>query len=325
MREHFPRGGPRLFSALYRQVQRGFLVLSILCLAPVFHCGSFDADSLYAGFLLTTSSGSSEAWVATDYSYRRKITFGTSHTILYNGYTVSLSMDTRTASTNVALSSGDDIRIYWQPSSGSALELDRICTNPNTASTTILFRLQSEISAGLDEDTDGSYYIYYGNSSAGTPGSAEANVYYFADFFNRTDSSVINGGWTEWNDGGGDMSIASNQLYIDPQGDNSSPQVGIKQTLALGAPPGNFEISLDWVMTTNLENTWTFYINVGDSTTMVNSSSSTGAGAGLYYCEDLGCSGVEGISNNLGNMLENNINGTQSFRLLVNSSRWIIY
>jgi hypothetical protein len=51
-------------------------------------------------------------WWNTNYGYRKKVTFGTSHSLLPLGYTVSVSMDTRVyPTTNVRLASGNDVRV----------------------------------------------------------------------------------------------------------------------------------------------------------------------------------------------------------------------
>ncbi|MHC4676907.1 MAG: hypothetical protein ACYTBZ_30860, partial [Planctomycetota bacterium] len=191
-------------------------------------------------------------WWDTNYPYRMKVTFGTSHSILPAGFTTSVTMDTRPTATNVALTSGDDVRVVWQPTSGPDVELDRIGDTWNNANTTIEFRLQSDIPADADEDTDGSYYIYYGFVSAGMPPIDEMNVYYFADFFTRSNSTTVGNGWTEWTQGG-DMSISGNALIIDSTGDAAPPQTGIKQSFPLGAMPGDFTLTFDWTMPTNSE------------------------------------------------------------------------
>ncbi|MHC4676908.1 MAG: right-handed parallel beta-helix repeat-containing protein [Planctomycetota bacterium] len=170
-----------------------------------YHYSNGDLDQIHYRWR-NDDGAETPDWWDTNYPYRMKVTFGTSHSILPAGFTTSVTMDTRPTATNVALTSGDDVRVVWQPISGPDVELDRIGDTWNNASTTIEFRLQSDIPADADEDTDGSYYIYYGFASAGTPPSDEMNVYYFADFFTRSDSTTVGNGWTEWTQGG-DMSI----------------------------------------------------------------------------------------------------------------------
>ncbi|MCB1317583.1 MAG: hypothetical protein KDK27_16580 [Leptospiraceae bacterium] len=297
-----------------------------LGLALLLSCAEYNAQESYLALLLLGNTGggdgttSSTPWATSQYTYRRRITFGTAHSLLRAGYTATISLDTRTAATNVALASGNDVRIFWQPTVGSAVELDRIGTTWNNSATSIDFRLQSDITANLNAAGDGEYYVYYGNASAGTPSTNEMNVYYFADFFNRADSSSIGNGWTEWTDAG-DADIISGKLRLDDNGDTDPPQVGISQTFALGAIPDDFRLEWEWTIdATNAESIWANYVLVGTNGTMVNSSRSTGVGAGVYSCESLGCSGSNGISNNMANMIENNITGTNTFRIDVDVS-----
>jgi hypothetical protein len=270
------------------------------------------------------AEAASADWWDSSYGFRKKVTFGTSHSLLPLGYTVTATMDTRPANTNVELTSGNDVRVVWQPSTGSAVELDRIGSAWNNAATNIEFRLQSEISANLDEDVDGSYYIYYGNASAGTPPSNEMNVYYFADFFNRANSTDVGNGWTEWNNGGGNVSIASNALSVT--GNNvAPPDAGVKQTFPLGAITGNFTVTFVWTMPSNTEGEWTHYINIGNSATMVDNNRRTGVGPAIYTGEGghFSPNGVENVNNDLsdGSNMETNVNGgPHSIRMVVNTS-----
>jgi hypothetical protein len=263
----------------------------------------------------------SAGWWNVSYLYRKKITCGTSHSLLPLGYTVTVPMDTRPANTNVELTSGNDVRVVWQPTAGGAVELARIGDTWNSAATNIDFRLQSEIGANLDEDPDGSYYVYYGNAAAGTPPTNEMNVYYFADFFNRANSSTVGNGWTEWNDSiASDMYIQSNALYSE--GNNvGPPDAGVKRTFPLGALTGNFTLSFDITIQTNAESTWTHYVNVGSSATMVNPNRTMGVGPGIYFGEGghfVPNSDNYNISNDLTDNMETGITGAQSIRMVVN-------
>lgn len=270
-----------------------------------------------------TKPGQGLPWWDAGYGYRKKITFGTSHSALASGYTATVSADTR-SSAHVALVSGNDVRVVWQPLVGNPVELDRIGGTWNNAATSIDFRLQSAISANLNEDVDGSYYLYYGNASAGTPPTNEMGVYYFADFFNRSDSSTVGNGWTEWNTTpNGDMTLSGGKLFSQGQDTGGPPDTGIKQTFPLGALPGNFTLQFDWTMTSNSEAEWTHYVNIGNGSTMTNSSRTTGVGPGIYTGEGAHFSpnGTENVSNNLSGNMENNVHGgPYSIKMVVNTS-----
>ena len=267
------------------------------------------------------NNGVSSNWWDANYLHRKKVSFGTNHSSLPLYYTAAFAMDTRPSVTNVALTSGNDVRVVWQPTSGSPIELDRLGDTWDNVSTTIRFRLQSAIVANANTDTDGDYYVYYGNATAGTPPTNEMNVYYFADFFNRTNSSTIGNGWTEWNTGGGNVSIASNAAAVT--GNNTGPaDAGIKQSFPLGTIPGDFALDFDWTMPTNPEGIWTHYVNIGNSTNMVDSSRTTGVGPGIYNGEGghFSPNGTENVSNNLAGNMENNVNGgPHMIHLVVNT------
>lgn len=254
------------------------------------------------------------AWFHPAWSHRRRITFGTSHALLPRGFTTSFPIDTRVASTPVALANGDDVRVVWQPTAGPMVEIDRIGDAFDAAATRIEFRLQSDLPANADEDSDGAYFVYYGNAAASVPPRAEGNVYFFADFFGRSDGTTIGNGWTEWNNAG-DMALLNGALVIKPTGDANPPQVGIKQSLPLGAIPGDFRVTFTWNMPPNDEATWSFWgMNVGNAAVMTNSDRKAGVGPALYNAEALGTTGVEVIDNDMAGNLETNINGLHTFR-----------
>jgi len=257
----------------------------------------------------------SAGWWNSSYLYRKKVTFGTSHSLLPVGYTVAATMDTRPANTNVELTTGNDVRVVWQPTAGGAVELDRIGDAWDNATTNIEFRLQSEIDANLDEDTDGSYYIYYSNVSAGTPPRNEMNVYYFADFFSRANSTTVGNGWTEWNVNAYDAEIASNALH--ESGTNIGPaDAGVKQNFSLGSITGDFTLTVDWTIPVNSEGIWTNYIQIGDN--MANNSRTSGVAMGLFSGESNGLGTNYGIDENMdNNLIDTGISGSHSFKLVV--------
>lgn len=118
-------------------------------------------------------------WWSTNYSNRKKINFGTNHSLLPAGYTVSLNTNTQ-----IGLPSGDDIRIVFQKNTGENIELDRIADAWNSATSKLEFKLQTEILANANEAIAGSYYFYYGNSNAMNPPINKNNVYAVYDDFN---------------------------------------------------------------------------------------------------------------------------------------------
>ena len=104
---------------------------------------------------------------------------------------------------------GDDIRVvYWNGSGW--VELDRMLdpgSSWNTSSTTIWFKLQTAIPPSA---SDVSYYVYYGNSSAGAPPATGNNVFYFYDGFESGDFSAWGGTATGTGDS---ISIATSPVH----------------------------------------------------------------------------------------------------------------
>ncbi|MCE9600504.1 MAG: hypothetical protein K8S54_21275 [Spirochaetia bacterium] len=251
-------------------------------------CAKYDSPGSYLA-LLALQSGNSVSvapWAVPAFRYRNKIVFGTSHSALLNNHTVSVTFDSRTSGGQVQLASGNDVRIYWQPASGSAVELDRVGSTWNSATTSIDFRLQAALAQNLNEPADGSYYVYFGNASAGTPPINEMNVYYFADFFDRANSTTVGNGWTEWNGASRDMYIQSGALA--ETGNDQVMDAGVKQTFPLGPIPSDFTLRFDWGVVGVVQATWTQFVQIGDSTSMLNTNMTTGAGPSIYFGEGNG-------------------------------------
>lgn len=255
--------------------------ISLLSLSLI-ACANYSADSGLLALLASGSSGSA-FWSNTNFLYRQKIVFGQSHDQLSTHYTAIFTMDTQTSSGYVASSSGDDVRIYYQLSDGSSTELDRLGWNWNSASTQIDFRMAADLAANQNEPDNAAYYIYYGNANASAPPALETNVYYFADFFNRTDSSTVNGGWTEWLNAPADPAIVSGRLSIP--GNNNDIDAGVKQSFNRGRLTQNFILEWDWYLAGNTEANWVYFVNIGDSTSMLDTDFKTGVGPGIYFGE----------------------------------------
>jgi hypothetical protein len=98
------------------------------------------------------------------------------------------------------LPSGDDLRIvYW--TGASFVEVDRDTINMNTSSTQVWFKTQTTIEAN---GSDNNYYLYYGNSDAGSPpaywsdsmgNDTASKVYLAADDFQEHNLGDSPDGW----------------------------------------------------------------------------------------------------------------------------------
>jgi len=174
------------------------------------HTVSSGADALYNALGLVTgarvavavtdTTTQQNAWWNTAYTRRQKIVFGTSHAALTTDHTASVTFSTTDVARFLS-ASGDDARVVWQPASGTTTELNRRVFDWQTATTRIDFKIQSVVAANANEAADGSYYLYYRNAAATTAPADETQVYFFADFFDRADTSTVEraaGDWFEW-------------------------------------------------------------------------------------------------------------------------------
>ena len=133
-------------------------------------------------------------WWNSNYAYRRKVIVNNNvASTLSAGYSVLLTLDTASlVSAGKMLSTGYDLRIlYWNGSSSSWLELDRVVEDMNTMSTTVWFKTQVSIGAS---GSDSNYYMYYGFSNAGSPPTDKNKVYSFYDDFSG--GTLDTGKWT---------------------------------------------------------------------------------------------------------------------------------
>jgi hypothetical protein len=168
---------------------------------------------LIPGVCLGEETGSFNVQTVPGWGYRYGLTINNTNTsALPAGYTVKVTLDTASLINAGKLrADGNDLRLVWV--NGSTLvELDRAIETPlNTTTTEIWFKTQASIAAGSN---DGSYYLYYGNPSAGVAPSSRANVYVAYDDFNGTaiDTSL-------WNVNGSGVTV-SGGLATLPAGTN---------------------------------------------------------------------------------------------------------
>jgi len=151
-------------------------------------------------------------WWNLSYGYRKKITVvnnvGSS---LSSGYSVCLTENTTSLiSAGKMLSSGNDLRIVYWNGSSSWVELDRDVIDINTTYTQVWFKTQADISAGGNDDN---YYIYYGNTSAGSPPANKNNVYLIWDDF--LGASLDASRWKSATGSGGSVSVSGSVVSVD--------------------------------------------------------------------------------------------------------------
>lgn len=193
----------------------------------------------------------SAKWWDNNYFKRSKISFGTNHSLLPIGYTATFSMDTR-----VAQSDGDDIRIVFQNNNGEIIELDRIANTWNSATSSIQFKLVSEIPANSNLSSNGDYYIYYDNSLAKNPPSELSNIYSVYDDFSN---EQIRSDWKTFDNdkvNGTSFTESSNTLNINAGGvdtwESGTNMVDDYSTVYQENISGDFEVTVKCIYQDNI-------------------------------------------------------------------------
>jgi len=119
-------------------------------------------------------------WWNASWAYARRLTVTVGADPPYNGYagySAWVTLDTSDATRF----RGDcaDLRIVYWDGTGN-VELDRDLYGCGTAATQVWFRLRTDIATS---SSDGDYYLYYGNASAGAPPADRSRVYLWWDDF----------------------------------------------------------------------------------------------------------------------------------------------
>src|SRR3972149_8432078 len=158
-------------------------------------------------------------WWNSSYLYRQQVTVTAGTTAVPTAYSVRVQFDHQgLVAGGKSLSSGNDIRVvYWNGSGW--VEPNRLLDDQsswNSTTTQVWFRTQAAINASA---SDTNYYIYYGNSGAGSPPATWSNVFLFYDDFN--DGSFDTARWTcEWgscSESGGNLTIVSGSAVWGPK------------------------------------------------------------------------------------------------------------
>jgi len=182
-------------------------------------------------------------WWDPAYGYRQQISIQAGSASVPSGYTIGIGLNhSSLVSAGKAQFSGNDLRIVRKTSSGWD-ELDRVLGlefDWGAPGMVINFPLQSSINANQLDD---SYYLYYGNSSAGSPPANPQNVYWY---FNDFSSASALSDWTQhdvsqsssWSVSGGKLRQTGDaaQTDIDPQ---------INSKLVLTGRPAIHELMLE--------------------------------------------------------------------------------
>lgn len=142
------------------------------------------------------------------------------------GYAVALTFNHATlVSAGKSLANGDDVRVWF-----GGTEVDRVLdptSGWNRTTTTIWFRLQRAIAAGI---TDTGYFLYYGNPTSGPPPTNGDNV-----FLDYEDGTTLDG-WTRRDGCAGVHSASANGFVFSAGSEDCHRQ------LSRNIPHGDVEI-----------------------------------------------------------------------------------
>lgn len=173
----------------------------------------------------TTGYAQAVPWWDASFGFRRQITVSTGPAVPFNGYdgyTVRIaSLDTGALVADGKLQADcDDLRVLrWDGTAWT--ELPRHLLNCNDAASDLRFKLVADIPASA---SDGSYYLYYGNPSAGVPAAlSTTNVYaWFDDAASDRLASYMLGRGDAWHGTGGGNTFAwsAGGYYSYDTGDN---------------------------------------------------------------------------------------------------------
>jgi len=167
-------------------------------------------------------------WWDASWSKRKQLTISAAAgNGVSSGYSVKFTASGADAADiyNDSLASGNDFRVaYYNGSTWT--ELDRDLVTFTSSSIEVWFKLQAAITAG---SSDTNYYLYYGNSGAGSPPATLSNVYEFWEPFTNL---------TNWTNYRGTPSVSGGILTLDPsEATHSNSSWGTGHRLEIYAKP----------------------------------------------------------------------------------------
>ncbi|MFX1524360.1 MAG: DUF2341 domain-containing protein, partial [Promethearchaeota archaeon] len=161
----------------------------------------------------TLTTGTEEiysSWFNKNWNYHKTITVTSSSATVPSDYAVSLNFDHESlVSAGRSNVNGDDVRVvYWNGSDWQ--ELDRMIdpgSSWNSSSTKIWFKTQAAIAVS---SFDNNYYLYYGNTLAGSPPTNSDNIFLFYDDFESGNFNLWDGNNT---DSGDSITVSSDMVH----------------------------------------------------------------------------------------------------------------
>ncbi|MFX1432125.1 MAG: DUF2341 domain-containing protein, partial [Promethearchaeota archaeon] len=157
---------------------------------------------------LSNPQSSSIDWYNADWQYRKLINITTGSAAVPSNYSISLTFD-HASLVNLGRSraDGNDIRVVYNTGSDWD-DLDRILDSGsswNNETTMIWFKIQTSIAAS---SFDSNYYLYYGNSLAGSPPINSTNIFLLYDDFESGNFDLWDGIFTATGDS---ITVSSDQ------------------------------------------------------------------------------------------------------------------
>ena len=190
-----------------------------------------------------------------------------------------------------ALADGSDLWVvYWDGSTWQTVPrvLDPL-SDWGQATTTIWFAVQSAVAAQTSETN---YYIYLGSTTAGAPSNDEQDVFYFADFFERANSSSLGRSWLAVQNTANTTSesILSGALSFDATLDASNRPYVEHLFAPIISGLWQWRFGPHWRREYN-EDTYRIHYQLGDSTKMVippedTSWANVGTGPALVWTDN---------------------------------------
>jgi hypothetical protein len=225
-------------------------------------CGGCSAPSTCGG---AGTANACDWWWTCEWSHRRRLTVS-SQDALPAGYSLSFLLDHASlVDAGLSVESGDDVRIVHLQS-GQVVEIDRVLdpdSQWDSGTTRIWFATQTAIPAGGQDD----YYLFVGNPVAGAPSADEADVFHFADFFDRPDDEEPGLGWLTWEANGATVGIAERALWLVSSDQNNRPVADHPFPPLSGGVELRFGV--DWKRTA-AEGWYRLHLQLGNSTAMDN-------------------------------------------------------
>jgi hypothetical protein len=225
-------------------------------------CGGCAGGALCGGDGVENACGS---WWSCDWQRRARVELQATDAVAV-GYSVKLVFDhAKLVAAGQSRADGQDVRVVRRQAD-TWTEVARVLdpeSSWGSTTTTLWFKLQEALAAGSQNSA---YYLHYGNANAGPPMADEAQVFHFADFFDRADNADVGNGWELFETASTDIRISGNALWFQATADASNRPSAERNFAPL---TGRMELRLgfNWVRS-GAEGTYRLHMQLGSSAAM---------------------------------------------------------